>query len=61
MSVGDFLGNLTDAPATLSADAAAALMNHNWPGNVRELRNVIERTLAYVHGRDVIRAEDLKF
>lgn len=56
-----FLKNLADEPPGLSVDAAQALVRHDWPGNVRELRNVVERTLAYVHGRDMIRAEDLKF
>jgi transcriptional regulator with PAS, ATPase and Fis domain len=30
----------------LSADAAAALRNHDWPGNIRELRNCMLRAAA---------------
>ena len=40
-------------PATLSADAMAALCNHNWPGNVRELKNVIERAVIVAGGKTV--------
>ena len=29
--------------AEMTAEAMAALLEHDWPGNVRELRNVIER------------------
>jgi DNA-binding NtrC family response regulator len=32
-------------PASLSAEAEAALRGYHWPGNVRELRNVLERAL----------------
>jgi two-component system, NtrC family, response regulator HydG len=45
-------------PATLSADARAALCAYPWPGNVRELRNVMERAAILVDG-DVIRRRDL--
>jgi len=31
------------APAVLTPEAEAALVEYRWPGNVRELRNVIER------------------
>jgi DNA-binding NtrC family response regulator len=33
------------SPATLSADAAEALLLHKWPYNIRELRNVVEALL----------------
>ena len=42
-------------PATLSADAMAALCSHNWPGNVRELKNVIERAVIVASGKTVQR------
>jgi two-component system nitrogen regulation response regulator NtrX len=29
-------------PRLVSADAMAALQQHNWPGNVRQLRNIVE-------------------
>ncbi|HUB06993.1 MAG TPA: sigma-54 dependent transcriptional regulator [Myxococcales bacterium] len=45
-------------PATLAADARAALCAYPWPGNVRELRNVMERAAILVDG-DVIRRRDL--
>ena len=42
----------------MSADALAALEEHNWPGNVRELENLIQRLVVTVR-RDVIGAADL--
>ena len=33
------------APPRITAEALAALEQHEWPGNVRELRNVIERAV----------------
>ncbi|MDQ2890134.1 MAG: sigma-54 dependent transcriptional regulator [Gemmatimonadota bacterium] len=47
-------------PATLSADAIAALCNHNWPGNVRELKNVIERAVIVAEGK-TIQSQQLLF
>ncbi|HEX2455334.1 MAG TPA: sigma 54-interacting transcriptional regulator [Vicinamibacterales bacterium] len=32
-------------PATLTAEAGAALLRYDWPGNVRELRNALERAV----------------
>jgi len=43
----------------LSADALAALVNHDWPGNVRELQNVIERVVALSMPGQEIRVADL--
>lgn len=43
----------------LSADAVAALVNHDWPGNVRELQNVIERVVALASPGQEIRVADL--
>jgi transcriptional regulator with PAS, ATPase and Fis domain len=40
-------------PATLSADALAALTMHSWPGNVRELKNVIERAVIVAGGKTI--------
>ncbi|MEO6779231.1 MAG: sigma 54-interacting transcriptional regulator [Gemmatimonadaceae bacterium] len=40
-------------PATLSADALAALCAHSWPGNVRELKNVIERAVIVAGGKTI--------
>ncbi|MDB4908275.1 MAG: NtrC family two-component response regulator [Gemmatimonadetes bacterium] len=37
----------------LAEDAVDALSHYGWPGNVRELRNVIERTLLLVRGREI--------
>jgi two-component system, NtrC family, response regulator AtoC len=42
-------------PATLSADALAALCTHTWPGNVRELKNVIERAVIVAGGKTIQR------
>ncbi|HSL23617.1 MAG TPA: sigma 54-interacting transcriptional regulator [Vicinamibacterales bacterium] len=41
----------------LTAEARAALLQHNWPGNVRELKNMAERLV--VRARQEIRAADL--
>jgi transcriptional regulator with PAS, ATPase and Fis domain len=49
-----------DDPATLSADALAALRSHSWPGNVRELKNVIERAVIVAGGK-VIQRQHLLF
>jgi DNA-binding NtrC family response regulator len=36
---------LHQSPVHLSAEAEAALLNHEWPGNIRELENVVERAI----------------
>jgi two-component system response regulator AtoC len=38
------------AEPTLSAGAAARLLDHDWPGNIRELRNVMERAVLLADG-----------
>ena len=43
---------------TVSAGAMKKLSNYAWPGNVRELRNVLERSLLTMTGKD-LRSEDL--
>src|SRR5918994_1863046 len=37
--------------ATMSQEALRRLMSYAWPGNVRQLENVVERALAFSHGR----------
>jgi DNA-binding NtrC family response regulator len=37
-------------PASLTADALAALAAHDWPGNVRELENTLERLAVEARG-----------
>ena len=43
---------------TVSARAMKKLQSYHWPGNVRELRNVLERSLLTLDGKE-IRSEDL--
>ncbi len=53
-------GNLAvgAAPAVLSSEALARLMEHDWPGNVRELENCLARAVVVASG-GVIRPEHL--
>jgi len=44
---------------TIAQDAQQALMAFHWPGNVRQLENVVERALAFSHGRAQIDVADL--
>ena len=44
---------------TMSQDALRRLMAYAWPGNVRQLENVVERALAFSHGRSQIDVPDL--
>ena len=44
---------------TMSQDALRRLMAYHWPGNVRQLENVVERALAFSHGRSQIDVQDL--
>jgi len=44
---------------TMSQDALRRLMAYAWPGNVRQLENVVERALAFNHGRSQIDVPDL--
>lgn len=39
---------------SISADALAALENHDWPGNVRELENAIQRALVITKGEAIL-------
>ena len=45
-------------PRPFTADALAALAEHDWPGNVRELRFAVERALLLAEG-DAIERHDL--
>jgi DNA-binding NtrC family response regulator len=45
--------------ATMSQEAMRQLMAYAWPGNVRQLENVVERALAFSHGRPQIELTDL--
>src|SRR5215207_7843368 len=45
--------------ATMSQEALRRLMSYAWPGNVRQLENVVERALAFSHGRSQIDVQDL--
>src|SRR6476660_3231833 len=44
---------------TMSQEALRRLMAYSWPGNVRQLENVVERALAFSHGRTQIDVGDL--
>src|SRR6187397_1079975 len=44
---------------TMSQDAMRRLTAFTWPGNVRQLENVVERALAFSHGRTQIDLHDL--
>ncbi|HTM58427.1 MAG TPA: sigma-54 dependent transcriptional regulator [Candidatus Udaeobacter sp.] len=44
---------------TMSQEALRRLMSYAWPGNVRQLENVVERALAFSHGRTQIDVPDL--
>src|SRR3954454_4248289 len=44
---------------TMSQEALRRLMAYSWPGNVRQLENVVERALAFSHGRTQIDVADL--
>jgi DNA-binding NtrC family response regulator len=44
---------------TMSQEALRRLMEYPWPGNVRQLENVVERALAFSHGRAQIDVADL--
>jgi DNA-binding NtrC family response regulator len=44
---------------TMSQEAIRRLMSYAWPGNVRQLENVVERALAFSHGRSQIDVIDL--
>jgi transcriptional regulator with PAS, ATPase and Fis domain len=44
---------------TMSQEVMRRLMAYAWPGNVRQLENVVERALAFSHGRSQIDLADL--
>ena len=44
---------------TMSQEALRRMMAYAWPGNVRQLENVVERALAFSHGRTQIDVADL--
>ena len=44
---------------TMSQEALRRLMAYGWPGNVRQLENLVERALAFSHGRSQIEVSDL--
>ncbi len=44
---------------TVSQDALRRLMAYQWPGNVRQLENIVERALAFNHGRAQLDVQDL--
>jgi two-component system response regulator PilR (NtrC family) len=44
---------------TMSQQALRRLMAYSWPGNVRQLENIVERALAFSHGRSQIDIGDL--
>ena len=41
----------------ISDEALAVLESHQWPGNIRELENVLERTILFVQGDRIERAD----
>ena len=43
----------------VSQEGLRRLMGYAWPGNVRQLENVVERALAFSHGRPQIDIADL--
>jgi len=53
-----FLRNLRSKTCSqvegISQEAKQLLLNYRWPGNVRELRNVIERSLVFARGREIL-------
>jgi len=44
---------------TVSQEALRRLMAYQWPGNVRQLENIVERALAFNHGRSQLEVQDL--
>ncbi len=44
---------------TITQEALRRLMAYSWPGNVRQLENILERALAFSHGRAQIDVPDL--
>ncbi len=48
------------APARISQEAMAKLLDHDWPGNVRELENAVERAVIMARG-GIIAADHITF
>ncbi|XXY86285.1 sigma-54 dependent transcriptional regulator [Sorangium sp. So ce296] len=48
---------LGSAPAALSAEATARLLEHPWPGNIRELENAMHHALLVCRGHEVTPAD----
>jgi len=42
----------------VAPDAVERLVSHNWPGNIRELENLMERTMLFCEGPEIL-ASDL--
>jgi two-component system response regulator PilR (NtrC family) len=61
--VQHFVGKLSvdsgRGAVTVSQEALRRLMAYQWPGNVRQLENVVERALAFNHGRSHLDVQDL--
>ena len=51
--------DLGRGPATMSQEGMRRLMAYHWPGNVRQLENVVERSIAFSHGRPQVEVQDL--
>jgi DNA-binding NtrC family response regulator len=51
--------DLGRGPATMSQEGMRRLMAYHWPGNVRQLENVVERSIAFSHGRPHVEVQDL--
>jgi two-component system, NtrC family, response regulator AtoC len=47
------------SPSGLDDDTVGILLNYAWPGNIREMRNVLERSVIFASGVDVIRPAHL--
>jgi DNA-binding NtrC family response regulator len=56
--LGPLAKDIGRAVPSLSSSAMSKLQSYKWPGNVRELRNVLERALLTLSGKE-IRSEDL--
>lgn len=48
-----FNGMYNKQIVSIKRQAIALLLNCKWPGNVRELRNVMEKLVIFVHGREI--------
>jgi len=55
--VARYASEYRTATPELPPDTLRSLMAYAWPGNVRELRNVVERLIVRVRGRDIAVAD----